>query len=72
MVRFSEEDRTTIWDIREAGVPVTRAAKHLDRRGRRSDSARSSASPWKSVRRSLGAWLRACPSGPSPTLDRSP
>jgi IS30 family transposase len=31
MVRFSEEDRTTIWDMREAGVPVTRAAKHLDR-----------------------------------------
>jgi transposase, IS30 family len=31
MARFSEEDRTTIWDMREAGVPVKRIAKHLDR-----------------------------------------
>ncbi len=29
--RFSEEDRATIWDMREAGVPVKRIAKHLDR-----------------------------------------
>jgi IS30 family transposase len=29
--RFSEEDRKTIWDMREAGVPVKRIAKHLDR-----------------------------------------
>ena len=29
--RFSEEDRATIWDLREAGVPVKRIAKHLDR-----------------------------------------
>jgi IS30 family transposase len=28
--RFSEEDRKTIWDMREAGVPVKRIAKHLD------------------------------------------
>jgi IS30 family transposase len=31
MVRFSEEERKTIWDMREAGVPVKRIAKHLDR-----------------------------------------
>ena len=31
MARFSEEDRATIWDMREAGVPVKRIAKHLDR-----------------------------------------
>ena len=31
MKRFSEEDRETIWDMREAGVPVKRIAKHLDR-----------------------------------------
>ena len=31
MARFSEEERKTIWDMREAGVPVKRIAKHLDR-----------------------------------------
>jgi len=29
--RFSVEDRETIWDMREAGVPVKRIAKHLGR-----------------------------------------
>jgi transposase, IS30 family len=29
--RFSEEDKKTIWDMREAGVPVKRIAKHLGR-----------------------------------------
>jgi IS30 family transposase len=29
--RFSEEDQVTIWDMREAGVPVKRIAKHLGR-----------------------------------------
>jgi transposase, IS30 family len=29
--RFSDEDRETIWDMREAGVPVKRIAKHLGR-----------------------------------------
>ena len=29
--RFSEEDQQTIWDMREAGVPVKRIAKHLER-----------------------------------------
>jgi IS30 family transposase len=31
MVRFSEQDRETIWEMREAGVPVKRIAKHLGR-----------------------------------------
>jgi IS30 family transposase len=31
MARFSEEDKVTIWDMREAGVPVKRIAKHLGR-----------------------------------------
>jgi hypothetical protein len=31
MARFSEEERKTIWDMQEAGVPVKRIAKHLDR-----------------------------------------
>jgi IS30 family transposase len=29
--RFSEEERQTIWDMREAGVPVKRIARHLGR-----------------------------------------
>ena len=29
MARFSLEDRRTIWDMREAGVPVKRIARHL-------------------------------------------
>ena len=35
MVRFSEEDKKTIWDMREAGVPVKRIAKHLGRQNSR-------------------------------------
>jgi IS30 family transposase len=31
MARFSPEDRKTIWDMREAGVPVKRIARHLGR-----------------------------------------
>jgi len=31
VVRFSEEDKGTIWEMREAGVPVRRIAKHLGR-----------------------------------------
>ena len=38
MVRFSEDDKKTIWDMREAGVPVKRIAKHL---GRRNSSLRT-------------------------------
>jgi hypothetical protein len=26
--RFSEQDKKTIWDMREAGVPVKRIARH--------------------------------------------
>jgi IS30 family transposase len=32
VVRFSEEDKKTIWEMREAGVPVKRIARHLGRR----------------------------------------
>ena len=28
---FTEEEQQTIWDMREAGTPVKRIAKHLDR-----------------------------------------
>ena len=69
MARFSEEDKKTIWDMREAGVPVKRIAKHL---GRQNSSLRKFiATPadgvralgnvvsfgcrWPSARRSLGA-----------------
>ena len=31
MARFSEEDKATIWDLREAGVPVKRIARQLGR-----------------------------------------
>jgi len=31
MKRFLAEDRQTIWDLREAGVPVKWIARHLDR-----------------------------------------
>ena len=31
MARFSPEDRRTIWDMREASVPVKRIARHLGR-----------------------------------------
>ena len=29
--RFTEAEKQTIWDMREAGVPVKRIAKHLGR-----------------------------------------
>ena len=29
--RFTEEEQQTIWEMREAGVPVKRIAKHLGR-----------------------------------------
>ena len=34
MRRFSEAEKETIWDMREAGVPVKRIARHLGRRAR--------------------------------------
>jgi transposase, IS30 family len=38
MARFSEEDKETIWSMREAGVPIKRIAKHL---GRQNSSLRT-------------------------------
>ncbi len=38
MVRFSDEEKKTIWEMREAGVPVKRIAKHL---GRQNSSLRT-------------------------------
>ena len=38
MRRFSEAEKQTIWDMREAGVPVKRIARHL---GRQNVSLRS-------------------------------
>ena len=38
MVRFSEEEKETIWSMREAGVPVKRIAKRL---GRQNSSLRT-------------------------------
>jgi hypothetical protein len=32
VARFSEEERGAIWDMREAGVPVKRIAKHSNPR----------------------------------------
>jgi len=29
VARISEEDRKTIWDVRQAGAPVKRITKHL-------------------------------------------
>ena len=31
VIRFWEEDKATIWEMRGAGVPVKRIAKHLGR-----------------------------------------
>jgi len=70
MARFSEEDRTTIWDMREAGVPVKRIARHLAGRPRHYVgsspmpaanaqglvSAPSCGSRSKSARKSREAW----------------
>ena len=38
MARFSEEEKETIWTMREAGVPVKRIARHL---GRQNSSLRT-------------------------------
>ena len=48
MRRFTEAEKQTIWDMREAGVPVKRIARHL---GRQNVSLRSSSPmPGGSVR----------------------
>jgi transposase-like protein len=54
VARFSEEDKKTIWEMREAGVPVKRIANHL---GRRNSSLRTFIAS-AGGRRSLEAWLR--------------
>ena len=80
MARFSEEDSETIWDMREAGVPVKRIAKHLGRQNVSAEVHRrprrhpgplpvngpSCASRWRNGRRSPGAWRPVSRSGPSP------
>jgi transposase-like protein len=38
VVRFSEEDKATIWEMRQAGVPVKQIAKHV---GRQNSSLRT-------------------------------
>ena len=59
MARFSPEDKETIWDMREAGVPVKRIAKHL---GRQNSSLRSlSPMPAAPARRHAGALSCGCP-----------
>jgi IS30 family transposase len=54
VVRFWEEDKATIWEMREAGVPVRRIAEHLGRRDswlRRfvADAGGRRPSPWGAV-----------------------
>jgi hypothetical protein len=51
VVRFSEADKQTIWDVRAAGVPVKRIAKHL---GRQNSSLRrfiADAGGWRPMTR---------------------
>jgi transposase-like protein len=75
MARFSEEERKTIWDMQEAGVPVKRIAKHLDRqnsslrkfmtmagRGPQLVSAPSCGCHWLNGKRSREGWPLASPS----------
>jgi transposase-like protein len=76
VVRFSEEDKKTIWDMREAGVPVKRIAKHLGRQNsslrkfiadagdvRRLGNGLSFGCRSKSERRSRVDWPRVVRSG---------
>lgn len=65
--RFSEEERQTVWDMREAGVPVKRIARHL---GRQPVSLRKFiASPGGSARRHENAVRCGCH---CPSARRSP
>jgi len=80
MVRFSEEDKETIWTMREAGVPVKRIAKHwidrtprfagssltMEEKGRRLVSDPSSGCLWPSGKRSPEVWPPDFRFGPSP------
>ena len=87
MRRFSEADKQTIWDMREAGVPVKRIAKHLGRQPvslrkflrapegsvRVLGSALICGCPSKSAKRSRGVWRLVIRFAPSPPdLGRSP
>ena len=74
MARFSAEDRATIWEMRQAGVPVKRIAKHPGRQnsslrkfiadagGQTTDAERAFSScgcPYKNARRSREVSLPA-------------
>ena len=79
MRRFSEAEKQTIWDMREAGVPVKRIARHLGRQpvslrkflsgtGGKRPSARERSDLRLSLeerRRSRGAWRPVIPFAPS-------
>ena len=79
--RFSEAEKQTIWDMREAGVPVKRIARHLGRQpvslrkfiagtGGKRPSARERSDLRVVPRRTRGdlpwAWRRVTPFAPSP------
>jgi hypothetical protein len=49
VARFSEQDRKTIWDMREAGVPVKRIARHLGRLVLRKRRGLPHSLPWNLV-----------------------
>jgi transposase-like protein len=42
MARFTEEEKETIWSMRETGVPIKRIARHL---GPRNSSLRTVIAP---------------------------
>ena len=67
--RFSEEERQTIWDMREAGVPVKRIARHLDRQ-----RAHRVGDPLRHFGASsdarLGRWLPLCRFTPTRMMRR--
>jgi transposase-like protein len=61
VVRFSEEDKATIWEMRAAGVPVRRIARHL---GRQDSSLRTFIADAGGRRPVLGSGLSfGCPGG---------
>lgn len=77
MVRFSEEDKATIWEMRGAGVPVRRIARHLGRQdsslrtfiadtGGRRPSPRERSElrlSWEEREEVSRGWPRVCRSG---------
>jgi hypothetical protein len=79
--QFSEEDKETIWTMREAGVPVKLIAKHLDRTLRCGGSLLTMEAPGQrlanvlscgcrlwSEKRSPEGWPPDCRSEPSPQV----